>query len=78
MRPTTRTLIVTFESTTQAMRMERFCLEHHLPGRLIPLPTQLSAGCGLAWKTSPDQLDSLMEELRKHGLSWEKMAMIDI
>ncbi len=26
----------------------------HIPGRLIPLPRELSAGCGLAWRMPPE------------------------
>ena len=27
---------------------------HLIPGRLIPLPRELSAGCGLAWRMPPE------------------------
>ena len=36
------------------------------PGRMIPLPGGLEAGCGLAWCTLPEQknmLEALTEEL---------------
>lgn len=41
--------LVTFHTTTGAMAMEKYCKEHKLPGRLIPVPRQISAGCGMAW-----------------------------
>ena len=41
--------ILTFHTTSAAMAMELYCKEHDIPGRLIPVPRELSAGCGLAW-----------------------------
>lgn len=42
--------ILTFHTTTAAMAMEDYCHEQKIPGRLIPLPQEISAGCGLAWQ----------------------------
>ena len=41
--------ILTFHTTSAAMAMELYCKEHGISGRLIPVPRELSAGCGLAW-----------------------------
>lgn len=43
--------IVTFDTTADAIAMENACIDNALPGRLIPVPTVVSAGCGLAWCT---------------------------
>lgn len=42
-------IVMTFHTTAAAMAMERLCAERGLPGRLIPVPRQISADCGLAW-----------------------------
>ena len=42
--------IFTFHTTAAAMEMEAFCRDSGIPGRLIPVPRQLSAGCGIAWR----------------------------
>ena len=55
------------------MAMERYALEKKLPGRLIPLPQSISAGCGLAWKTEEGLRALFLEELTKAGLRWETM-----
>ena len=41
--------VYTFHTTTEAMKMEQCAREHGIPGRLIPVPRQISAGCGMAW-----------------------------
>ena len=48
-------VIMTFPSTTDAMGMEQYCREHDVPGRLIPVPTVISAGCGLCWSAPAQQ-----------------------
>ena len=49
MREKRPALVITFPTTTDAMGMERLCRDGALPGRLIPVPREISAGCGLAW-----------------------------
>lgn len=48
-RENTPKKIITFFTTTDAMAFERYCLGKGLPGRLIPLPGEISAGCGMCW-----------------------------
>lgn len=49
MRQKTMKLVITFHTTTEAMAMERLCGETNTPGRLIPVPRAITAGCGMAW-----------------------------
>ena len=46
-------LIISFKSTTAAMGFETYCKQNQIPGRLIPIPREISAGCGLSWCTEP-------------------------
>ena len=43
-------LIITFHTTAAAIAMERLCRDKGLPGRLIPVPRELTADCGMAWR----------------------------
>ena len=45
----TMKVLLTFPTTTQAMAMEKAAGEEQVPGRLIPLPVAISAGCGMAF-----------------------------
>ena len=47
-------LIVTFHTTADAIAVEKACKEQEIPGRMIPVPRELSAGCGLAWCMAPE------------------------
>ena len=78
MRQKKPTLIITFATTTQAMAMEKFCAEQGLPGRIIPVPREITAGCGLSWKADPSQKDQLEEALKGSDMKWQEMHIIEI
>ena len=72
------TLIITFATTTQAMAMESFCTREQLPGRLIPVPREITAGCGLSWKALPEEKELLLTALGKAGMKWEACHIIEV
>ncbi len=49
MRPLEKKVLVTFETTTSAMAFEAEAKKAGLNGRLIPVPKQITAGCGLSY-----------------------------
>ena len=53
MRERQERFVVTFATTTGAMAMERACRAAGLPGRLIPVPRSITAGCGMCWSAPP-------------------------
>ncbi len=73
MRKKTLKLVVTFHTTADAMAMEKACKSRNAPGRLIPVPRQISAGCGLAWCAELSEREQLQEVLRAIGV--EEQAM---
>ncbi len=62
MREKTEKCVVTFRTTTGAMAMERDCKESGVPGRLIPVPRTITAGCGMCW-AAPRESREAVEEL---------------
>ena len=59
MREKKERFVVTFATTTGAMAMERACRAAGLPGRLIPVPRSITAGCGMCWSAPPDAREDL-------------------
>ena len=57
-------VVFTFHTTTDAMAMESLCKENTLGGRMIPVPGEITADCGLAWCAAPEQEEILMNALR--------------
>ena len=59
MREKRERFVVTFATTTGAMAMERACRAAGLPGRLIPVPRSITAGCGMCWSAPPEARTAL-------------------
>ena len=56
-------IVLSFRTTLEAMEWEKQCNARLVPGRLIPLPREISAGCGLAWRMLPEDWQSWQAEL---------------
>lgn len=65
--------VLAFPTTHDAMAMEAYCAAHGIPGRLIPLPEEISAGCGLAWRMRTDDFDAFAQEIRGAGVTVERV-----
>lgn len=60
------------------MACEELCGHAGLPGRMIPVPGQISAGCGLAWKAAPQDQDALVSALAEAGVAVEGADVIEM
>lgn len=76
MREKKETFIVTFRTTTGAMAMEQRCRAAGLPGRLIPVPRAITAGCGMCWAAPPSARDALEELVMKEHLDVDGLYAI--
>ena len=56
-------IVLSFHTTVAAMEWEKRCMETGIPGRLIPLPREISAGCGLAWRMHPEEWEQWSERI---------------
>ncbi len=63
--------VVTFSTTTAAMKMEKTAKESVFPGRLIPIPSEISAECGLAWKCVEQSEEEAEIFLQEKELAWD-------
>lgn len=66
-------LVIAFSSTEQAL-----FTNGGLPGRMIPIPSQVSAGCGLAWKAEVDEKPQLLAALAQAGCGYETDAVVQM
>ena len=66
-------LVISFNKTVDAMAVEEYCLKNNVSGRLIPLPKEISAGCGLAWKCDIMQKDEILKTLSDLKIEYDKM-----
>ncbi|CUX68475.1 hypothetical protein BN3590_03489 [Clostridium sp. C105KSO15] len=74
MRKKEQKIVITFRTTAEAIAMESQCLKEGIPGRLIPVPRQISSGCGLSW-AMPTNWDGEIEKwMESRGLRWDKFG----
>ena len=61
-------LVITFETTTMALKMEKVCHAAGAPGRLIPVPREITAGCGLSWLAAPEEREIVLSAMQDGGV----------
>ena len=62
-------LVITFYTTTAAMAMENICKASGADGRIIPVPSSITADCGLAWCAKNESEDTLLELMIRHSIT---------
>lgn len=78
MRKKERRLIAAFFTTHDAMAFEEHCIRCRAEGRLIPLPREISAGCGLAWSAPPENERIVLELLEDSGITAQHLTVLEI
>lgn len=76
MREKTPKLVLTFPTTTAAMAMEAVCGDGR--GRLIPIPREISGGCGLAWCAEPGLEEELLSLMAANNIAYQEKRIIDL
>ncbi len=66
-------LVVTFHTTADAMAMEKECKERGVPGRIIPVPRSISAGCGLSWCAELADREQIVSMMKTVGIREEEI-----
>ena len=69
-------LVITFPTTTAAMAMEAACETGQ--GRLIPIPREISGGCGLAWCAEPQLEDVLLRVMAENNIGYQEKRIISL
>lgn len=78
MRKPETAAVMTFYTTSAAMRCEKLCRECSIPGRLFPAPRSMTADCGIAWRSPAgyrEQLEALCCEQR---LEYEQLSILSL
>ena len=71
-------LVLTFHTTADAIAVERLCKEQNIPGRLIPVPRELTSDCGMAWSLPPEATAQLDAALEKHPIEIAARSILEL
>ena len=78
MRVKAPALVISFANVTEALAVENACKAAGLPGRIIPVPREITAGCGFAWKAAPEDRETLVAALDKAGLTYAGVHIVNL
>ena len=71
-------LVITFAETSDAIAAEKTLKKQGISGRMIPVPRQLSAGCGLSWRTELQEREAAGQALERAGIHWQQMEPVHL
>ena len=61
--------ILIFENTNMAMKAERCLLAKKLNVTALPLPNEISAGCGICLRIGPEDIEVALKALSESGVT---------
>ena len=64
-------IVYAFHTTADAIKVEEVCKDTGAPGRIIPVPREISAGCGMAWSADPEHEGMLEQLMKDNGIDYE-------
>ena len=66
--------VLTFKNTNFAIKSEQYLLGKKLHVSAVPLPSDISAGCGICLRLSDDEIEIAVSILRENGIEFNLYA----
>lgn len=73
-----KSFVLSFYTTSDAIYAEKIFQSKGIAGRLIPVPRELSAGCGMAWASDVSLKEKCIEALLAGQIEPEDTAEISL
>lgn len=70
--------ILTFPTMTQVFEARECCEKCNIEVELIPMPGQVTAGCGTAMKASPADKERIQSALKAAGIEPTKEEIVTV
>ena len=69
-------LVITFNTTTDVMRAEKAFKDimsktNEILGKIISIPSEISAGCGMSWESETNLKDNLINILKENDIEYD-------
>jgi len=78
MRQKTTKLVIAFPSITAVMALDAIYTKEMGSGKIIPLPPEISLGCGLAWLDLPSSEDYLCKLMEENSIPYSTISHIQM
>ncbi len=67
---------VTYYTYSEAISTEYVCKNKKVKGKLVSVPRELSAGCGIAFETNIDNFDKIKKILIENGIEYQNISIL--
>lgn len=71
-----KSILISFPSLFYAIKMEKICSDNKIKGKLIPIPREISAGCGISWVSEINLKNNLKQLIDTNNILIEKIYEI--
>ena len=65
--------VVSFSNMTSALAMEEACRKYDMP-----VPNQITASCGFAWRASAEDREKIEDFLKEKGLTFDQVYTLEL
>lgn len=69
-------LYVVFYTTSEAMATEMACRENDIEGKLVSVPREISAGCGISYESIEDNFEKIKTLLENEDIEYEDIVLL--
>lgn len=73
----TMKIIISFDTISDAMAMEKLCKIEDIKGKLIPIPREISAGCGVAWSSEIKEEENIMNIIKNNKIDIDNIYKME-
>lgn len=70
--------VFSFAKTSDAMKMDKINNENKLPGKMIPVPREISAGCGIAYSIDTSFKEKAISLANENNVNIENIHEIEM
>ena len=67
---------IIFEYRKSAIAAEEILKTNDVHGRLVLIPRELSAGCGMAWRAKPEDQEQVEKLLKQNKINLNQLAVL--
>ncbi len=76
--PKVKHLVITFETMTMAIYMDRLCSQKNISGRTIPVPKEIDVGCGSAFASTNLDENFWIDFMKDNNVKYKQITILDI
>lgn len=69
-------LYIVFYTTSEAIATEIACKNNNIEGKLVSVPRQISAGCGMSYESNEENFEKIKNLLVKEDIEYEDIVFL--